>query len=1303
MMRQFMNAADDGDTYIRPSFMRYGGTKANTGGTDLKENFKFESHNELDNGLSFYLSFDSLGFNGVIGENVDLVAIPDFGYNNEYEVDWDRDMGSMQGTGAVKITRLPRKMKAYQPPQDDGHQTEGADMTLTFRDNARGMRDSCGRGTNQGYTNYDDSGFSYGSVWSYGFELHMYYSDYEYNERKDKWINRDDDNMRVMMVEMVNERAKVENPLADQVGSEFTEALFDLPNWIEAIPIVGWALENLVNWFIGLFWDNTRRLRGLPTAADQSDSDEGWIQRSMEFEFLATDDTLDCFNIPESPYPGIIGPHGPGGLRRSRFPQFSEALNSPRKFTPPVYLLADMTGREATDAIKTEYDNFQTKIYKEIAKEIGNNEHGFRYGADYDFLTKTDLVYGLEQDGSFVPYGAYSVGSGDDARGLMNSDGILGMSFDQYVNGENARVIYLNPAKFGGSYLNPPLYVKPINYTGWFGFINVFFPTPTACKPHNSDLIDFDEIKAFIEKIYPEMPEDPRLAQDLECIREVPFRRIMDRGGRVGMYSLILAAIRIYASTHLFKAVGTFSKIAPWFPQNYSTVYAAYIVERMEEDFKSVQGAFWETFNTFKDDEFWYGFLEQSVECYNFLVEQGEIEQPTQKGHLQQAFDRINDLQTDYAFPYLMTDKRRYKNSEGNRVTQTVPGLLAAKAMGDAGFFQTLKGYRESKNMEAVQLVEEEAKLILMQLVNREFTKIGEKMVRNMRATGFNPTIFDLDFWIFQNKCQCPDLKFLGPRVIEVPVGLPEYGGPDGNDGHYTSGGEFRVFSDEDATGGASYAEEYRGYYHLETDEEGFTVYVAGETMNEKPQDILTPVDSLIGIKTVELTWQENSGVNADAANSSIIPRGTNAFDTQEDLPAVYPQILETPTDMGDVPDISDTPDASGGEDAHPFALRKYISITKNGTTRKYSQEEAKSVIMLNEESRLLSEVYPGSIQRKFNDNGELIGYEGHMGVRYGLNFYYCKNGTNHLITSVEVDALDLPIGQFRTLQPNSKLLHCLLVNLKHDPKYQLMTKYIFSYRKATAMLAMYNDIGFLSSVGEVTPGEGDETYPVATSGLLRAVLDLFDGINADPDVRSDWLGRRSDGKGTASGGESFGELDASGGFHPGIECKPGSRAYIDRTSFTRTYKKVDVPSPWWTFKWLFPSDDDIEVKYVQTDMRQSGVTGNEGWSHHYDRQTHWWQPATWGVEEWDKWDRILLRNSRSRIKTLFRTYYNSRSYRPGDNLLGRGKNPVSIFIKNLKASLMPSPAKGLLPWHKKGKVRSNPFNAKGEMCDENN
>jgi hypothetical protein len=1281
-------------------------------GNNLRRSMIFDSHNELQGAVTFAISFDQLGFNGVIGQNVELISVPDFGYNVDLRADFDYDHGEdsgMLGTGAVIIRRKARKGRRDGTHGRGGYQTEGADIALDFKDNARGMykggkapvieggaltSETYAAGGNFGWDGEATGGSiwegggnpGYGSTWSYGFDLCAYYCDYEYDEDSKTYKNRFDDNIRVQMIEKANENAVVTSPLSDQVGDEFEQALFDLPDWIESIPIVGWAIENLVNWILGFIIDTSVRIKGMAASADNSDSVD-YIIRAREFEFISVDDTLDVFNMPPSQYPNIIDLEGPGGINVSKFPKFAAAMEVPGDYAPPVYLLADMTNRTASTSLKQEYDNMTTKIYQDFAREIGENEIGWKYGATYDFLTTSDIIYGMNDNGTFVPYGAYEMRPGawgEETRPLLDSDGVLGISYDQFLHGEDARVIYLNPAQFGGSYTNPPLYVKPIRYEGWYGFINVFFPEATACKPHSTDLIDFDEVKQFIEKIYPNMPEDPRLAQDLECIREVPFSRIMDRGGKTGMYALILAAIRIYASVHFFKAMGTFSKIMPKFPDNFSTIYSAYIVERMEEDFKDTQGAFWEMFNTFKDDEFWYGFLEQSVECYNFLVAQGEIEKPIAMGFLQNSFDTINDLQTDYAFPYLLSEQRKYKNSEGNHVKQSVPGLMDAKLTGDAGFFQSLEGYRESKNMEAVQSVDEEAKIILQQLVNRELTIMGEKLVKNMRSTGFNPTIFDLDFWIFQHKCQT-SLQFLGPDTVEVPAaGIPT----ERTDDLYTVGGEFRVISDEDPNNGFAYADEYVGDYHVVLDEEGDPVYKAGATESTAAQDILTPVDSLMTIKTVEVTWESANALTTALGNSSEY--GPKYSDTTEHA-AQYPTSIRNPIDLGDVPDLGSI---TGGSVDEPFGIEKYISITDNtpgATAIKYTQAEAKTKIQSNNSSKLLSEVYPGSIKIVENEDGVMVGYSGHMGVRYGLNFYYTAHGSKSLIASVEVDALDLKIGQFRTMQPSSKLLHCLLTNLKNNPKYKLMTQYIFSYRKSTAMLAMYNDMAIMSSIGEMTPAEGADTCGPPGPLLGNTIGYMWPEFGyADDDVRDHWVGNSY---------YTAGATTENKGRHPAVRAKPGSICYIDREI---EYKYYKAPPGVGLLSWLFPNNDPIKVRFVNVDLRQSAVTGNEGWSHQGDREAKWFEPATWGVQEWDTWDRILLRNSRSRIKQLFRTYYNSRDYRPGDSLLG-GKSPVAIFIKNLKDALMPSPGKGLLPWYKKGKTRNNPYNANGELCDKNN
>ena len=80
--------------------------------------------------------------------------------------------------------------------------------------------------------------------------------------------------------------------------------------------------------------------------------------------------------------------------------------------------------------------------------------------------------------------------------------------------------------------------------------------------------------------------------------------------------------------------------------------------------------------------------------------------------------------------------------------------------------------------------------------------------------------------------------------------------------------------------------------------------------------------------------------------------------------------------------------------------------------------------------------------------------------------------------------------------------------------------------------------------------------------------------------------------------------------------------------------------------------------------------------------------------------DRILLRNSKARIKRLFRRYYYSRNFKPGDKLLDRDDDPPTALLRNLRGQMFPSPATGMVPWWARGMLRDNPYNAAGTICD---
>jgi hypothetical protein len=91
-------------------------------------------------------------------------------------------------------------------------------------------------------------------------------------------------------------------------------------------------------------------------------------------------------------------------------------------------------------------------------------------------------------------------------------------------------------------------------------------------------------------------------------------------------------------------------------------------------------------------------------------------------------------------------------------------------------------------------------------------------------------------------------------------------------------------------------------------------------------------------------------------------------------------------------------------------------------------------------------------------------------------------------------------------------------------------------------------------------------------------------------------------------------------------------------------------------------------------------------------------------VLSWDNWDRDMLVNSTSRIKKMFKSYYNSRDFdvtaitkstdSPGEitqRKLKKSFNPGSISI-NLNLDFD-------IPWFKRRRLISNPFNSLGEVC----
>jgi len=468
LMRQFLNAADTPDRATK--IIKPGSFSLKSMGNDLRGSMiskgGFISNNSAKGKKKHWVDFEKLQYNNLFGsmtQGVNLFMVPDFGYNTTVSVN--------ESIEKVVITREIRKGGANTGLDSQAWKRDGADISLDFRDNAAGMRLGP-KGANGKYISSNDGDgkdngnmFSTSTEWSYGFDVKCYYHDI-YEDDDGRVLNRFDDNTRIELVEKLNFGSSHIGPLGKALEDEFTKVpMFDLPNWIEGVPLVGWAIESMINMILYPF----TQLIGRAIARAKLRGSEKII-RVREFEFMATDDSLDVFNQVRDP---IEDPDLP---QLSEFPQFKTILNTLPGFSPPVLMLSDMTGMSLGEA-KTKYDGTMNHLYRQFCYEIGSNQGGFLYGANYDFLTTSDVDYGMIENGRFLPYEAYMVRDPDGFdRAPEEEDMILGISRDQFNNGDDARVIYLDPKTFGGSYTKPPLYVKPNKHDGWFGYVKVLFP-----------------------------------------------------------------------------------------------------------------------------------------------------------------------------------------------------------------------------------------------------------------------------------------------------------------------------------------------------------------------------------------------------------------------------------------------------------------------------------------------------------------------------------------------------------------------------------------------------------------------------------------------------------------------------------------------------------------------------------------------------------------------------------------------------------------------------------------------------------
>ena len=936
-----------------PGQQQYVDFYANTGDLGNDEGFNFARGGAQNGAFPKYIAeWQTAYFSQTTKDNIFTVNL-----NNDFKEKKTKfisfksvDSGTTNGIEKKNLTRLPDFGYNYKLSTTERGGEEGlnikfaarkktADLLLKWRDNAGGAKGSLPPVSSA--TLAPQVSLGQDGTFVIGYNFKFFFADFGGTK------NRKDDNVRLQIVRLTDISTFNFNTQYKQSVSSFPGREADIAD------------------------------------ADEPEIEPSKIIKDQEYEFISFDEGLD----------GIIDETGqPTQEAAEEYPIFISALENTKATDPPqVALMRDILGINSTQAKSLWNNNISLMIDKMGEKIFSIDNKAYNYGAKSDIISTSDADYGVIRGGSFVEYHE-AKNSEDDP--LSNSDAELGMSRDQYNNRDNpekAKIVYLDPAAHGGSYTNPKYYIKPTDNDGWLGLINVMFPELSPCKPYRTDLIDFGDIGSVMGNSYSTAPDDKRLKSDPDCITEKPFDRILDRSAKSGIKGLIMATCRVYASINFLKSIATFSRYRPDFNNNFSNLYASYIVEEMEKGLKDSQSGFAELFNPFKDEEFWYAFLEQSVQTYHDEIEAGEITDiPV---NVQDALTEIGKIQREYKYP--------------NR-----KDLKKAKKLDDAGTFQTLKSYRENKNLEAVKAAEDYAKVILKEYVAKEVNFIADVFENNLIKEGFvneDDYVNNVYYHILSEFTDGSQLTL--DRLIKEEVqGLGE--------GGYTDGNEFSL---EDGT-------PYVGYYHVHEDEEGQSVFMVGEEHSSEPHATLTPF-----ARNVKMNI---GGVSADI-NDSV--SGTNPFVLKK-----YLKVNGSRQGMSQVSTLASGPSAEQNvSDLYPGTLEFVY---------------APSVI-----ARPAGMTITGSAPGK-----PIVGLKGELGIRYGLALFARTDAGLKEIANSEIDALDLPLKMLKPLEDGSKELFCLINKLVDDPKFKAFFSYCLPVNKLLSGLAIYNAFTFLPSIGEV-------------------------------------------------------------------------------------------------------------------------------------------------------------------------------------------------------------------------------------------
>tara|TARA_R110000824_G_scaffold13896_3_gene59813 strand:+ start:5235 stop:12227 length:6993 start_codon:yes stop_codon:yes gene_type:complete len=712
--------------------------------------------------------------------------------------------------------------------------------------------------------------------------------------------------------------------------------------------------------------------------------------------------------------------------------------------------------------IKDNYEKLNQLFLQQLIPTVtkapdGDIANGFVFGYKSETLTEDDLKYVDPEPGSTE----YT---------YKNREHILGRS-----KTNNSRVVFLDPEEYGGRYTNPPFMIEPSNHGGWFGLAQSLIPQHNFCNKKEVDLIGFDYIKKQVNYYYNNLPSDPRLQQEQECINEPPFAKIANRQTKANLHGITAAIVRMYLSQAYLNAYPIFSNIS-FSSRNYSNVFYDFVTDLMEDSLSETPERDTNFIRTkIKKENYFLLFLEQAVESYQRLVDYKGVKPPK---NVVNAMNTIKKVQAFYQSPdksdvdKIKTDnnsefKLDVSNNEFELITNKkylkfYKHALAYQNWGDAIFESDnkiklkylhktdryLKYFKLVSKIFCIRLVKKQAMEILSEFTKYEADKLFKTLDRKINP---KPPIHNIVPYLLQSDkiCVTPNHKY---GLRQPLVELKANGEADFGTVHDV---QHDIFS-ANPMRGATQAEvdmiNSKGRFIIER-------YIRVKDKEEIPVQVASRNENLFGVANMEKFQEYLGGLDQDKKISDYFG----------DLEFVYSTKVEFLVSKG-------------------YTLRSLYNLGLDKDIRALTPEVLETTL-----------VVPASKLTFDLEELEPVSIVGSSGLSYGLRICYflpdnfpanefrvsnetaINNKAFNLIKvpeiknssfmvpliETEIEIVDQVLSDVNFFEgPNSFDLYCMFREQENNPEFKFLFENVIQVKSFMSLYTLYSNFGFQASWG---------------------------------------------------------------------------------------------------------------------------------------------------------------------------------------------------------------------------------------------